>query len=90
MQKLSGSMNHEYPKNVMAKVPMIVSSMYAHQDKEWIVWMDDDTWFNPGEIIDSFSVGFFINIQLFRMVGHAFGCIFRRRPSSQSSGAWEP
>lgn len=37
-----------YPKNVMSKVVMIVSTMYLNMDKEWIMWMDDDTWINPG------------------------------------------
>lgn len=46
-QKLKG-MGDKYPKNVMSKVPMIVSTMYTNMDKEWIMWMDDDTWFNPG------------------------------------------
>lgn len=41
-------MAEDYARNVMAKVPMILSAMHAHPQHDWIMWMDDDTWFNPG------------------------------------------
>lgn len=42
------TMGESYQKNVLSKVPMILSAMHAHMDKKWVMWMDDDTWFNPG------------------------------------------
>eukprot|EP00607_Mallomonas_marina_P007422 CAMPEP_0182416288 /NCGR_PEP_ID=MMETSP1167-20130531/561_1 /TAXON_ID=2988 /ORGANISM="Mallomonas Sp, Strain CCMP3275" /LENGTH=419 /DNA_ID=CAMNT_0024588929 /DNA_START=1042 /DNA_END=2301 /DNA_ORIENTATION=- len=32
----------------MSKVVMLIDALQRYPDHEWVVWMDDDTWINPG------------------------------------------